>query len=690
MANPIFANGLNGLSDSKWSGVEGSADKIVGIDFRTTPGVIQAHQAMAKASSTTIDELCKVSLAVSDGSVLWFSSESGKIWRESAGTYTLVHTTVPTTGSASCTGAKEYDSNVWWATEDYVHKISVSGISGTWATYAEQNYGLFHEGVRDHDMQVQNGALFIADGRQIGKIETPFIDPVMPIESSVGLSAAVSAIGRTMFIEPVSATAYKHPEFKQAQFLNIGSAATGTKSFTVTPGPNRILVVVVSSWREDSTTPSGDTGVTFDGHAMTSPSSGSGSLDSTRYKYGIYYYVAPDVKTADVVVTWAGTESANRAIQIFQFNDAKQTGAPITIGVNDAVNTSTFTLTETDDMDDYEYHSKLMYVRTRTAGTTYTFTDTEIQYETTGNGNCGASISTTGIGLYEPTTLFSLKAPEYITALHPFDIDLLIGTKTDNVNKARVLRWDTANANYSADDDVDESGINAFIKDDNFVYVQAGDYGRLYYYNGEKLEPYKRIPGAWSPSASARVYPNAVAFHMGLPVFGISNVTGNPLLQGIYGLGSYSSQYPKVLSLDFPLLETSGLTIGAIVAKGADLYASYKTATDVGVCKLNWSAKYDGAYLETRMLTPLKLRSDLTTASRIFADYTSLPTSTDISISVKKKYNTSYTTLTTKNDTRRMQVRADVSVPEIANLQIKVGLTTNANNSPVIENIAYE
>lgn len=689
MATPLFSNGLNGLSDSKWSGIEGSADKIVGIDFRTTPGVMQAHQAMAKATGATITELCKVSVAVSDGSVLWFSSESGKIWRESAGTYTLVHTTVPTSGSAGCSGANEYDGNVWWATEDYMHKISVSGVGGTWATYAEQNYGLFHEGVRDHDMQVQNGALFVADGTQIGKIETPFIDPVMPITSSVGIYAASSVIGNTLFIEPVSGTAYKHPEFKQSQYFNAGSAASATKSITITPGQNRVIVVIVSSWREDATNPASDTGVTFDGVAMSSPGSSNGTLDSTRYKYNIYYLVNPDVKTADVVASWAGTESANRAIQIFQFNDANQTDSPIAIGVNDAVNTSTFTLTETADMEDYEYHTKLMFVRTR-ASTDFTFTDTQIQRENTGNGTCGASISTTGVGLYEPTTLFSLKSPEYITTLHPFDIDLLIGTKTDNVNKARVLRWDTANANYSADDDVDESGINAFIKDDNFVYVQAGDYGRMYYYNGEKLEPYKRIPGAWSPSASARVYPNAVAFHMGLPVFGISNVTGNPLLQGIYGLGSYSSQYPKVLSLDFPLLETSGLTIGALIAKGADLYASYKTATDVGVCKLNWSAKYNGAYLETRMLTTAKLRSDLTTASRIFADYTSLPASTGITLGIKKKYDTNYTSLTVKDDTKRMQVRTDTSIPEIANLQIRTGLTVSGNNSPVIENIAYE
>jgi hypothetical protein len=90
------------------------------------------------------------------------------------------------------------------------------------------------------------------------------------------------------------------------------------------------------------------------------------------------------------------------------------------------------------------------------------------------------------------------------------------------------------------------------------------------------------------------------------------------------------------------------------------------------------------------MLTPAKLRSDLTTAARIFADYTSLPANTGITLGIKKKYDTNYTSLTVKDDTKRMQMRTDTSIPEIANLQIRVGFTVNANSSPVIENIAYE
>jgi hypothetical protein len=88
----LFPNGVKGLANSKWSGVLGSVFRMVGLDIHSKPGLIKVQQALAKASSSTITELCKVAIPVSDGSKLWFSSESGKVWRESSGTYTLIHT----------------------------------------------------------------------------------------------------------------------------------------------------------------------------------------------------------------------------------------------------------------------------------------------------------------------------------------------------------------------------------------------------------------------------------------------------------------------------------------------------------------------------------------------------------------------------------------------------------------------
>jgi len=93
----LFPEGFNGLANSKHSGVAGSLYRAVGIDAHSEPGLIKVNQKLTKDSGVVVDELCKEAISVSDGSKLWFSSESGKIWRESAGTYTLVYTT-DTTG----------------------------------------------------------------------------------------------------------------------------------------------------------------------------------------------------------------------------------------------------------------------------------------------------------------------------------------------------------------------------------------------------------------------------------------------------------------------------------------------------------------------------------------------------------------------------------------------------------------
>src|SRR3972149_6898994 len=131
---------LAGLSDSKWSGVKHSVNNLVGIDLHTKPGVLEARQALAKVSSTTVTGLCKNKLAASDGNSYWFDSQSGKIWKVvEAGTTSLVHTTTPDKGDAYCLGAAEYYGYVYWATQKRLHRIKVSGLSD-WATNAEEDW----------------------------------------------------------------------------------------------------------------------------------------------------------------------------------------------------------------------------------------------------------------------------------------------------------------------------------------------------------------------------------------------------------------------------------------------------------------------------------------------------------------------------------------------------------------------
>lgn len=290
-------------------------------------------------------------------------------------------------------------------------------------------------------------------------------------------------------------------------------------------------------------------------------------------------------------------------------------------------------------------------------------------------------------GDFIPETSLNVMAPERIQVLSAYDTDILIGTK--NVNKARVLRWDTFSDSWIADDDVMETGINAFILDDDYTYVSAGDFGHLYFYNGEKLNITKNIPGDWDSTHTAKINANAVGYLKGIPVFGLSNITGNPTLQGIYGFGGYDVRYAKALSLDFPLPtnEFSGAEIGAINVNGSNMYVSYKTGTDVGIAKLDNSNKYNNAYLETALVGALKERDDYSIHEGLCIDYVLLPTNTAISLSTKTKYEATYTTQEVVPDPDKLSIKTKASIPDVLNLQAKMTLTSDGNNCPLIENI---
>ena len=140
---PIIMNMFNvgGIADSDYMGGEQSFADLVGLDLHSQAGIIQAHQKLTKDSGTTIDEFVENIIPCSDGNTYMFSSSSGKIWkRTSAGAYSLVYTTVPTSGGAGCLGAKEYDGFLYWATQNYLHRIDVDKTGSTWSTVVEDNW----------------------------------------------------------------------------------------------------------------------------------------------------------------------------------------------------------------------------------------------------------------------------------------------------------------------------------------------------------------------------------------------------------------------------------------------------------------------------------------------------------------------------------------------------------------------
>lgn len=305
-----------------------------------------------------------------------------------------------------------------------------------------------------------------------------------------------------------------------------------------------------------------------------------------------------------------------------------------------------------------------------------------------GDGNQVASVDSSGT--FESNAL-DIKTPLRIKTITPDKIDLLIGTYVaDTVNQTEIIRWDCVSSSWNTSDPIEEVGINAFIRDDNFVYVNAGRAGNIYFYNGEQLVPYKKIPGTYSSTKYGEVYPYSTANFKGIPVFGFSNGAGNPAPQGVYSFGSYSRDYRKVLDLSWVNSQNKTATqeIGAILVLDFDLLVAFKDSSVYGVDAIDYSNKYASAYFETMMLFQDQ-RDILKTLREVSAYYNSLPASTGITFSYSIN-GASYVAMTSVTDAIINRVKSTLSVEKVGSLQIKVSFTVSSNNAPVIEALGIE
>jgi hypothetical protein len=574
----ILLNAFNmgGIADSKYTGIKNSWARLIGYSIHETPGLLKVNQAMAKDSGIIVDEFCKVSVDCSNGIRYHFSVTSGKVWQEKAGTYTLVYTTAPTANGAGCLGALEYHGYLYWATEKYLHRISLATADGAsaWTTNAVPNWKTFTNGnATYHPMAEANLVLYIGDGKDIADVDA---------NDSAGTD------------------------------LGIGSEV-------------------------------------FSASALDIP----------------------------------------------------------------------------------------------------------IQYK--------------------------------VTTLQKMGTDLLVGTIiSTSIAHCEIFRWNTYSESFSSSDTVYEPGINCFLATDNFVIVNAGLVGNLYYYNGAQLQFYKKIPGDYSPTKQCIVNPNATDIFNGyLPIFGISNVIGNPCDEGIYSLFKYSlttTTSINVLNLEWPISQVdadsynivSGVEIGFVLVSGNNVYQSWRrstvvtitiastavvtytthgltngeaiifsttgalptgltagtpyyirsvdansfnlydtsahaaaggatgrvatsgtqsgvhTAMTVGVDKLDYSNKILKPIAETRLIVPLL--GAFTTFNEFVATHEgSLPTNTSIVFKTSKN-GAAFVTLdpAAVEDSDRNQVKGDASRADARTLQLRVEAVSSGNTSPSIQEIIVD
>lgn len=167
---------MGGLANSMWSGAKDSLYKLTGFDVHSKPGILRVAQKMVKNSGTNVTEFCKNSLQSVNGNSYWMSADSGKIWQEKAGVWTLVHTIVAGAGESKILGCAEYQNYIYIATQYRLHRIPSDGLkadgAANWTINIELNWATFDIGdLEFHPFIETNLVLYIGDGYQVAQVD---------------------------------------------------------------------------------------------------------------------------------------------------------------------------------------------------------------------------------------------------------------------------------------------------------------------------------------------------------------------------------------------------------------------------------------------------------------------------------------------------------------------------------------
>jgi hypothetical protein len=311
-----------------------------------------------------------------------------------------------------------------------------------------------------------------------------------------------------------------------------------------------------------------------------------------------------------------------------------------------------------------------------------------------GDGNLLAQVDA---GVFTADAL-DIRDPLRIKSLGSFSTDVLIGTYvSDNFTSTEIIRWNTWDESFVSSDPIPEVGINAFLQADNMTLVQCGKKGNIYYYDGTNLELYSNIPGDYSATAYAEVYPYSVANIEGQILLGLSNGSGNPADCLVYRIARHDRDFPYIMDAPYPISERndgefvlSNIEIGGICVSGAYIFVCWKNGSTYGVDRLDATAKLSGAYFETMIMIVDRdelanfSEAQIALAKRSLGGEI-LPTNTDITMYLSKNYGLYTEAITKQVDTDRNMVTSKDEATEFTTLQLKVKVTTSGNSAPLIE-----
>jgi len=159
-----------------------------------------------------------------------------------------------------------------------------------------------------------------------------------------------------------------------------------------------------------------------------------------------------------------------------------------------------------------------------------------------------------------------------------FGLDQLVifgSTKGDKVEEGWLWTWDKIQPSWIQRRMVAERGINALLQGE-FLLIQAGVRGGLYFWDTSSLLRIKKLPGEYG-----WVNPGGVTIMGGLPLLGVN---GSDKC-GIYSYGRLNKNDPYALNLEYVPShgQLESVLLGALTMYEDKLHCSWKNGSEFGV-----------------------------------------------------------------------------------------------------------
>lgn len=665
---PIQDWNMGGIADSRWSGLRNTLFKIVGWDLHSIPGIAKVAQMLVKDSGDTVDEFCKNKVVSTNGNTYWFSSESGKVWQEKAGVWTLVYTIAAEAGESKILGAREYQGRIWIATQNRLHYIEASLADGAaaWAVNFVADAEDFGVGdLEFHPMKEVNLVLYIGDGNQVAQIDgTTFSASAVDVKTPLRVKSLGKVLTSLLIGTYIDDNVNKTELFRWNTFTHSFDVSNEIDEVGVNAIINTDTFVLVQAGR--------------------------------RGRLYVYDY---NTNTLVPYKTIPGEYSFTREALVHP-EALAVLDQRMLIGVSKGNNK---VASVEDDFDDQEVNLRIWEDVVQEGEATITEVEDgqiELALPATATDISDAAIQTPAVYNFENTEGYVQVVgvvDDGTNAVQQFAITNKLGTQ---------YRWKleagTLKAQY-------QEGGGAITDVFSVTFVAATHawwkireaFGTVYWDSSEdglswtNRASYERVATDMNNMAvllEASCYQNET--DPGTAIFDNMGVTGsqlglpNPIDLGVYQVARHSRDYPFITDLPYPISERldgefvlSNLEIGAIAIKGTAVYVSWKRGSGTGIDKLDYSQKLDGAYIETRVMSVN--RSVFTNFSKALLAYHLMPPDTSIEMEYSRNYE-SYRSVVVKQDRLRNIYLTEDSL-DATTLQLKITARTSRNDGPQLE-----